>query len=350
MKAVKNRDYYLDFLRGIAAINIIIIHTCFWSGESYVPTFIKSLSLLIDVPFFFFLAGWSRSFNPSFFRTIRSLINLWVKYVFFITIYFAFLLVIGEKVGGLNNYLSYISFVNAEPTKFFVIMGSIWFMPVYYSVVPFCMLIISFIHKNEIKLQERYLKYFLLICVVLFLWSQSGRTYYLFTREILFYSVFFLAGFILKDIKIETVRQLALYLGFDLGIAYIIALGCNVEFTNLQSLKFPPHIVYMMLSFLSIIIALFCKGRINISEKNQIVWVGRNAIWFYFCQGISSTLIYNLVEVLQYEWYLKLTICIVVNILLTVGIVFFMRNLYVCVEKLYFNFFNKRKEHSCKTK
>lgn len=47
------RDYYLDFLRGIAALNIIIIHTAFWSGEGYVPTIIKNLTLLLDVPFFF---------------------------------------------------------------------------------------------------------------------------------------------------------------------------------------------------------------------------------------------------------------------------------------------------------
>lgn len=49
------RDYYINFLRESAAINIIIIHTAFWSGRSYVPTIVQSIALLIDV--LLFLAG-----------------------------------------------------------------------------------------------------------------------------------------------------------------------------------------------------------------------------------------------------------------------------------------------------
>lgn len=143
-----NRNYYLDFLRGLAAINIVIIHTCFWSGSSYVPTFVQSLSLLLDVPFFFFLAGWSRGYSPTFKKTVYSLISLYYKYVFFITVYFIFLLITKENTGGLSNYLSYLSFINSVPTKFFVVMGSMWFMPVYYTVVPFCMLIICLIFRG----------------------------------------------------------------------------------------------------------------------------------------------------------------------------------------------------------
>mgnify|MGYP001393330894 CR=1 FL=1 len=29
------RNNYIDFLRGIASIGIIAIHTAFWSGQSY---------------------------------------------------------------------------------------------------------------------------------------------------------------------------------------------------------------------------------------------------------------------------------------------------------------------------
>lgn len=31
------RNNYIDFLRGIAAIGIIAIHTAFWGGQSYTP-------------------------------------------------------------------------------------------------------------------------------------------------------------------------------------------------------------------------------------------------------------------------------------------------------------------------
>ena len=70
------RNNYIDCLRGIAAISIVFIHTCFWSGESYVPEFMQSLSLAIDVPFFFFLSGWASTYVNSFEKNIVSLLGI----------------------------------------------------------------------------------------------------------------------------------------------------------------------------------------------------------------------------------------------------------------------------------
>ena len=60
------RDNSIDFFRGVAAIWIIFIHTCFWSGEVYVPVWLKSLSLIIDVPLFIFISGMTFNFSNDF--------------------------------------------------------------------------------------------------------------------------------------------------------------------------------------------------------------------------------------------------------------------------------------------
>ena len=52
------RNEYIDYLKGIASIGIIAIHTAFWSGQSYTPEWFWNLTLLLDVPFFFYLSGW----------------------------------------------------------------------------------------------------------------------------------------------------------------------------------------------------------------------------------------------------------------------------------------------------
>ena len=49
----KNRNYYIDNIRGLATISVVFIHTVFWSGSSYVPEYMRNLSLLIDVPIVF---------------------------------------------------------------------------------------------------------------------------------------------------------------------------------------------------------------------------------------------------------------------------------------------------------
>lgn len=216
-------------------------------------------------------------------------------------------------------------------------MGSIWFMPVYLSVLPFCMFVISIINEKSGVLSEKYILQFFLICMILFIWSMMGRNYYFLTREILFYSMFFLLGFILKDKYIKRASSLIVFLALTIGLAYIFSIMLNVDITNLQTLKFPPHIVYFLVSLLAILFAVYFKGKLNIKEKNPFVWVGKNAIWFYFGQGISSTLIYQLVAVLQCSWYIKLPICIIANIGFAVAIVIIVKNMYIA-----FNFFKNK--------
>lgn len=81
------RNNYIDFLRGIAAMGIVAIHTAFWGGQSYTPEWFWNLTLFLDVPFFFYLSGWASSYRKSnVSKTGKSLINIWFKWVFFITL------------------------------------------------------------------------------------------------------------------------------------------------------------------------------------------------------------------------------------------------------------------------
>lgn len=57
----KERNIAIDFFRGIVIINIVFIHTTFCSGLFYVPSYIRNLSLLIDVPIFFSWPGGLRA-------------------------------------------------------------------------------------------------------------------------------------------------------------------------------------------------------------------------------------------------------------------------------------------------
>ena len=59
------RNHYIDLLKGLAALNIVFIHTVFNSGFNYVPDWVRTLSLAVDVPFFFFLSGWAVASMPA---------------------------------------------------------------------------------------------------------------------------------------------------------------------------------------------------------------------------------------------------------------------------------------------
>lgn len=55
------REHYINLVHGICAVSIVFIHTCFCSGSSYVPMPMRSISLLLDVSAFFFIAGMTRA-------------------------------------------------------------------------------------------------------------------------------------------------------------------------------------------------------------------------------------------------------------------------------------------------
>ena len=77
------RNQNIDFFRGIAVLNIVVIHTAFWFGTGFVPELYRNLTLLIDVPFFFYLSGWSSGLRDSnITRSGKSLLKLWLKWVF----------------------------------------------------------------------------------------------------------------------------------------------------------------------------------------------------------------------------------------------------------------------------
>ena len=84
-KATRNNN--IDFLRGLATISIIIIHTAWWSGEGYLPRWFSGLTLLVDVPVFMFLAGLSFNYVNSITKNIKGIIGQWKKWLYFLVIF-----------------------------------------------------------------------------------------------------------------------------------------------------------------------------------------------------------------------------------------------------------------------
>ena len=72
---MKKRNYNIDFLRGIATISIIVIHTAFWSGTAYLPEWVSNITLLLDVPEFIFISGITSTYSKSFMKKINGLLK-----------------------------------------------------------------------------------------------------------------------------------------------------------------------------------------------------------------------------------------------------------------------------------
>ncbi|OPB94283.1 acyltransferase family protein [Elizabethkingia occulta] len=334
------RDLYIDFSKGLATLSIIFIHTAFWSGQFYIPSEFRVLSLLIDVPIFFALSGITSSGNIE--KTLYRLLKLQITYMIFVTgLFFAdwifkvsvitfwdietlksFYSTFGGKYipqnpsaaidwAQLGNWYLH-SYTNCD--TFPVVMGSFWYLKVYYIVTILGVLILRFF--------KQHISWFIALCVALTLIFNidpnnypSGQVGY-----VVYYLGIFLIGFQLKG---KTIKKAYIPVLYVLAAISIITIGYIYGpdiYYKINKQKFPPQVPYIVWSLLSLITVFVLYNRLKITKDTFINNIGRNAIFFYFAQGISSSLVYFIVVPLKgnIHWAVLMVLIYVINVILAI--------------------------------
>lgn len=342
------RDLYIDFAKGIATVSVIFIHTAFWSGQFYVPAEVRSLSLLFDVVLFYALSGITSSGNID--KTFYRLLKLQITYMIFVTLIFfldyffkvfglsvrgmdwlkEFYSIFGEKYvpqnissvpqwQNLGNWYMH-SYTNAD--TFPVIMGSFWYLKVYFILAVFGALIIRFFPKH--------ISWFIALGLGLTLiyhlfpnYFPTGQVAY-----VAFYLAVFLIGNRMKGKKVSTKVAAVLYAGVFAALGWVFLSYGKDIFYLFNKNKFPPKIPYIIWISFGIATLFVLYNRLKINRKSVITYIGENAIFFYFAQGISSTLIYFLVDPLHdhLHWGILLPFALSVNLILAYFIAWILKS------------------------
>ena len=334
------RDLYIDFAKGLATLAIIFIHTVFWSGQFYIPTEWRVISLLFDVPLFFALSGITSGANVE--KTLYRLLKLQITYMIFVSFLFFvdyIFKVFGLKVFGLNwmqdfystfgaKYLPqnisdvpqwqnlgnwYLhSYSNAD--TFPVVMGSFWYLKVYFILTLFGALILRFFPKHT--------TWFIGICLGLTIIFNTLPQYYP-TGQVGYVALYlglFLLGNKMKGKKIPAKWIPAVY-GFVglLLIGMFWSYGSDI-FYKMNKQKFPPKFPYIVWSLFSLATLFVLYNRLKITKDHFINYIGKNAIFYYFAQGMSSSLVYFIVVPLKEKmhWGVLMVLTYTINVLLAI--------------------------------
>lgn len=336
------RDLYIDFAKGLATLSIIFIHTAFWSGQFYIKPEVRVMSLVFDVALFYALSGITSGNNIE--KTFYRLLKLQITYMIFVT--FLFFMDWFFKVFGLSFFdlqwlkdfystfgskyvpqnISYEpqwqnlgnwylhSYSNAD--TFPVVMGSFWYLKVYFILTVFGVLILKFFPKH--------INWFIGLCIGLTIifnifpqYYPSGQVGY-----VAFYMTVFLIAHQLKGKKIPTKMIPVLY-----GLVVVALFGMfwyygADMFYKINKQKFPPKIPYIIWTLFSLTTLFVLYNRLKIEKNNFICYIGKNAIFYYFAQGISSSIVYFLVVPLkdQMNWVVLMLIIYPINIGLAIVI------------------------------
>lgn len=333
-----NRDLYIDFAKGLATLSIIFIHTAFWSGQFYIPAEVRVFSLVFDVALFYALSGITSGSDIE--KTFYRLLKLQITYMIFVT--FLFFLDYAFKIFGLTFFSAewlqdfYSTFgskyaatgISSEPhwenlgnwylhqytnaDTFPVVMGSFWYLKVYFILSIFGVLILRFF--------PRHINWFIGICIALTLLFNIFPWYYPTGQVgyVAFYLAIFLIANRMRGKRIPTKMIPLLYGAAGLALIWMFSHYGNDIFYKINRNKFPPKIPYIVWTLFSLVTLFVLYNRLKIKKENIITHIGKNAIFFYFAQGISSSLVYFIVVPLngRMPWWLLMIGIYLINIIL----------------------------------
>ena len=331
----KERNYSIDFLRGIASLCIILIHTAWWSGTSYLPAEFSNATLLIDVPVFIFISGMSFNYVNSIVKNLKSLLLQWKKWIYFLIFYTLILITFFYEQFHISDIFSWIVYVFPHSNNIEVVSGSIWFMMMYIEVTIICSIIICIVNKYCKKERKKTFSIIMGIILFIFLYCSTNNNFLFINSTLSFYSLIYLLGYILYNYKIKNFKDLFKLELINFLVLLVTFYSFKLGIKNIQGIKFSPSLAYLPFSMISIILFWYLKDHLNIKRNNKIVYIGKNAIFYYFAQGVSSSFIYYVYPFIPFNNIALKFICMLIcNIICTtIGAIF--------LDKTYC-FFNKK--------
>lgn len=322
MAKTGGRDKNIDGLRGLACISVVLIHTLFFPGEKIVPDYIKGMSLLIDVPLFFYIIGRSAVLSKVGGWNLSGIWKLLrIYYLLLIPLWIANCVFLGHI--SFKTLLLWMCQFYSNSDPFPAFMCSMWFILTYCVCLP----VVQLVKSSPLAAKSIWLVNLSLLLILGFPHGGLlGGTRFAFDPATNLHLPAFAIPhtplhwlFVLCSELLNVSWNFIFYLSFVLfgvlhqqgvlkrrmwGAAVLlgVAILCAYRFTgygwlgNLQRDKFPPNMIYWSYSMLSISLLVFAAKYLGhfraILAYWLPQWMGKNALYAYFAQGFTTSLLY----------------------------------------------------------
>ncbi len=188
-------------------------------------------------------------------------------------------------------------------------------------------MLIYFVKQKTKTQKERFdvLVMLLLFFIFMLVSSNYSSFYFNLDANVILFSIFYIIGYMsmihkFKNFKTFIITEISVIIIFILCL-YFNKLGIK----DMQNLKFSVNYIYFIASLISTFLIIYLKDNLKVDKKffSPIVFIGKNALYLYFSQGLSSTLLILLVEKIKISnIMLKLLVMFLIN--LTLAIIFFI--------------------------
>ena len=338
MEQIKQRDSYIDVVKGLALLSIMLIHTVFWSGATYVPYYCRNIVLCFDVPIFFVLSGMGVACNGG----KISFPSMFFKFslAFGMLTFFADLFSGNFTFSTCARYLLIPSEAPPIPLLFNA-HSSYWFVPMFILSMAIFSVIITFFRHLGIGMAALLLLYYpiRMLCQLPAL-SQIPicnflSAYDLYSTRFFCYTAFLLIGYYSYP-YLDSLRK-RLYIsssiaGLGVLILMVSLLVLGWKGSDFNQNKLPPNCSYIGISLVSISLVLLCYNR-NV-RSFFLSHIGKNAIWFFAGQCVGGSTLFNIAPHCKCIWEIKLVLMFLCNILISTLAAEVFRAIYQLIIRL----------------
>ncbi len=341
----KIRDHSIDFFRGLAALVIIFHHVACYSGVKYSPYEIVPATMIIDVPAFMFIAGWSFHYVKNMSAFLIRLVKLIFAYVIFSFFYISFIEIYDmiTKAEAINlleilkMWFLQSSFKGINHEIFSVVNASLWFMPMYVKVYVLYgagILLARKVMAGKNKNIGYLLAAILLLAV--FLALRLGFSVGGIQLTVIFYGMFFVLGYYFGTRK--NVNDKIVMACFFANILIIILLDRFTEMKvyGMVNNKFPPSFLFLFYSLFYVMAILYARNHFRFG-KTPISYIGENALYFFFAQGFAVSLIKMFDDLIHLPWILKYLLFCAIGVLITFFIAIIIKTLIELLWKIFYS-------------
>lgn len=302
------RDLYIDILRSIGILCIILAHI-------YAPHVVTQLRSF-DVPLMLFVSGLSfsgKSIKSSllrfyYTRALRLIIPSYIFLLLFFIIFFLF-----------NHPWSSTYIVNSFLLMDYHSIGYVWIIKVF--------LLIMLMTPLEIYINNR-LSHFQFIFFILILYflqsfivkipvylSLTPRNTIIYNEifpNIIGYSIPFLLGLRVKSLtQVEFKKAVSFTIVSALIFICIYVYQNGTELNISSKYKYPPYSYYISYGCLMSLFLWYLRPQLSILNKSRLLlFIGQNTMWIYLWHIPYVLILNRIIDI----WYLKYIIVVVMSI------------------------------------
>lgn len=269
-----------------------------------------------------------------------EIIELLKKWLFFGLFCFLYLFLFDKENLFYKDIFPWLIMKAESQSDLLISLDASMYFFIYYIQVSIVISSLLYFVKKFIFSKEMYNKvvfYFLLMLFFVLISINYSIPYFGLSSYFVAYSIFYIIGYLSMEYNFTSIKS---FIAFEALLLFIILFAFHFygyEISDLQSLKMSMNFLYPLISLPSLFLVIYLRDKAKYGNKlcRLINFIGKDALFMFFAQGLSSSLLFYIVPLINIKLlWLKILVMFIINFIIAILFFLFLLYSYKWISKL----------------